>query len=83
MRVVIDSPFCSLSLPLIADIANAERMDDARHGERCLQIEVQGDLPAILTIAVEHKKPADGAGGVQVEVVAIGRTSGSPTRRSI
>ncbi|WGR56610.1 recombinase family protein [Paracoccus versutus] len=35
-----------------------------------LQIEVHGDLAGILTIALERKKPADGAGGVQSEMVA-------------
>ncbi|GAB1364000.1 hypothetical protein MASR1M32_32360 [Rhodobacter sp.] len=40
----------------------------AESGE--LQIEVHGDLAGILTIALERKKPADGAGGVQVEMVA-------------
>lgn len=35
-----------------------------------LQIEVRGDLAGILTIALERKKPAEGAGGVQVEMVA-------------
>ncbi len=41
---------------------------DAESGE--LQIEVHGDLAGILTIALERKKPADGAGGSQVEMVA-------------
>ena len=41
---------------------------DAESGE--LQIEVRGDLAGILTIALERKKPADGAAGSQVEMVA-------------
>lgn len=41
---------------------------DAESGE--LQIEVRGDLAGILTIALGRKKPADGAGGAQVEMVA-------------
>ena len=35
-----------------------------------LLIEVRGDLAGILTIALERKKPADVAGGVQVEMAA-------------
>ncbi len=41
---------------------------DTASGE--LQIEVHGDLAGILTIALERKKPAGGAGGSQVEMVA-------------
>ena len=41
---------------------------DRENGE--LQIEVHGDLAGILTIALERKKPADGAGGSQLEMVA-------------
>ncbi|WP_283176383.1 hypothetical protein [Gemmobacter sp. 24YEA27] len=35
-----------------------------------LQIEVRGDLAGILTIALERRKPAFWAGGVQVDLVA-------------
>ena len=41
---------------------------DPESGE--LQIEVHGDLAGILTIALERKKPAEGAGGSQSEMVA-------------
>ena len=41
---------------------------DPESGE--LQIEVHGDLAGILTIALERKKPADRAGGLQSEMVA-------------
>ncbi|RQP04040.1 MAG: recombinase family protein [Paracoccus sp. BP8] len=41
---------------------------DPQSGE--LQIEVHGDLAGILTIALERKKPAEGAGGSQSEMVA-------------
>ena len=35
-----------------------------------LQVDVHGDLAGILTVALERKKPADGAGGSQSEMVA-------------
>ena len=41
---------------------------DVESGE--LQIEVRGDLAGILTIALEGKKPTEGVGGSQVEMVA-------------
>lgn len=41
---------------------------DVESGE--LQIEVRGDLAGILTIPLERKKPTEGAGGSQVEMVA-------------
>lgn len=49
---------------------------DPQSGE--LQIEVHGDLAGILTIALERKKPAEGAGGLQSELVA-----GTGNRRNL
>lgn len=49
---------------------------DPESGE--LQIEVRGDLAGILTISLERKKPSDGEGGSQFEMVA-----GTRNRRNL
>ncbi|WP_220180998.1 hypothetical protein [Paracoccus versutus] len=42
-------------------------------GEDRIEIDVQGDLAGILTISAQTKKPAEGAGGSQVKMVAGAR----------